>query len=151
MKMERFRHRLAAVMIGCTAILFLGSGCSAEKFPRYRVSGKATWAGQPIPAGMVYFEPDFSQGNKGPAGRATIKDGVYDTAAAGKGVVCGPHRVRVDGFDPARSKSDDGIVQTTPLFETYETTLVLPAAPSEVDFDVPASAKTPASSGLRGR
>ena len=149
--MERFGRQLSAVMIGCTAILCLGSGCSAEKFPRYRISGKATWAGQPIPAGLIYFEPDFSQGNKGPAGRATIKDGVYDTAAAGKGVVRGPHRVRVDGFDPARSKSDDGIVQTTPLFETYETTLDLPAAPSEFNVDVPVSAKTPASSRLRGR
>jgi hypothetical protein len=149
--MERLRHRLAALAIGCTIILCLGSGCSAEKFPRYRVSGKATWAGQPIPAGMIYFEPDFSQGNQGPAGRATIKDGVYDTAISGKGVVRGLHWIRIDGFDPARSKSDDGIVQTTPLFETYETTLDLPAAPSEHDFDVPASAKVPASGRPRGR
>ncbi len=143
------RGSLASCVLVLVAVL--GSGCSAEKFPRYRVSGKATWAGQPIPAGMIYFEPDFSQGNKGPAGVATIKEGAYDTAIAGKGVVRGPHRVRIDGFDPARSKSDDGIVQTAPLFETYETTLDLPAAPSEHDFDVPASAKVPTSSRPRGR
>ena len=147
--MGQFRREILA---SCVLVLaaVLGSGCNAEKFPRYRVSGKATWAGKPIPAGMIYFEPDFSQGNQGPAGVATIKEGAYDTAVSGKGVVRGPHRVRIDGFDPARSKSDDGIVQTMPLFETYETTLDLPAAPSEHDFDVPATVKGPASRGLRG-
>ena len=73
---------LLPVLLACLTI-----GCGNEK--TYRVSGKVTFKGQPVPEGRIFFMPDPSKGNKGPSGSAEIKNGRYDTDAGGRGVVGG--------------------------------------------------------------
>ena len=60
----------------CLGILLLaaslaGMGCGGE--PVVQVSGEITFNGKPVPAGRLWFNPDFSQGNDGPAGSAEIR------------------------------------------------------------------------------
>jgi len=137
LKTTRTRTSLVALT---TAIVCAGlAGCGGSKGPdRHRVWGKVTFHGQPVPVGSIKFDPDGSQGNQGPQGFATIKDGHYDTAGAGAGVVGGPHVVRISGFDGIAS-SDDA-PQGAPLFPAYQTTVDLPKEPAEKDFEIPGPA-----------
>jgi hypothetical protein len=114
----------------------LAAGCGPGGGPRrYRVRGTVTYQGDPIPAGMVVFEPDTSQGNSGPQGFAPLVDGRYDTAAGGRGAVGGPHLVRITGFDGV--PLDDDAPSGQPLFNVYETTVDLPEESMTLDFDLP--------------
>lgn len=112
---------VAAVLAGCT-----------ESGPhRFRVSGEAKFAGQPIPYGDVLFTPDGAKQNSGPQGIANIRDGKYDTAAAGgQGVSGGPTVVRVTGLSGPGGK----------LLCEYEYTVDLPRADTTHAVEVPASA-----------
>ena len=57
----------------------------------YQVSGRVTYDGQPLPAGVIYFDPDVTRNHDGPQGYAVIKNGTYNTSArGGRGVVGGP-------------------------------------------------------------
>jgi len=132
-----FRGRLGAIRHAVPALICcLALGCG-EKI--YRVSGKATFAGKPIPVGKIYFTPDAAKGNSGPSGYATIKDGQYDTATGGgQGILGGPMVVRIEGADGV--KIDEERPNGKPLFAHYETQLEMPKSTTTKDFDVPASA-----------
>ena len=83
-----------ALLTGAT----LGCG-GGDEGKRYRLSGEAEFDGKPIPYGDVLFTPDGAKQNKGPQGIAQIRDGKYDTGAAGgKGIAGGPTVIRVTGF-----------------------------------------------------
>ena len=145
-----------ALLAGVLPVLCccLAVGCGGEK--TYRVSGKVTFKGKPLPAGRIIFVPDGAKGNKGSEGYADIKDGAYDTAApGGKGAVGGPMNVRIEGWDPAKKieKPDKSALSSIPpLFPPYETTADLPKGESTKDFDVPADAvKGPQKKGLGGK
>jgi hypothetical protein len=124
------RGRLALVVgtlpaLACCLIL----GCTGGP-KRYRVSGKVTFAGKPVPAGTIYFTPDGARNNRGPAGYAQIKDGQYDTSASGgQGATAGPVVVKIEGSDG-----------TNQLFRTQELPADLPQENTSKDFDVPAEA-----------
>lgn len=119
----------AAVLVGC-------GGGGGDGPPRFRVSGKVTFDGKPVPAGMVYFTPNTEKGNRGPAGSAPIRNGYYDTNS-GKGTVGGPHFISVDGFD---GNSTVDRPHGNPLFAPYSIEVDLPKADSTRDLEVPASA-----------
>jgi len=136
-----------AILSGVLPVLvcLLVPGCGGDK--TYRVSGKVTFKGQPIPAGKIYFTPDSSKGNSGPTGYADIKNGEYDTSSSdGKGVVGGPTIIAIEGIDPNEKpdkidKSDkSGEVLVKSLFPRYETSADLPKSSSTKDIDVPAEA-----------
>ena len=111
-------------------------GCGATDGPtRYKVTGQISYDGSPIPAGKIVFEPDDDRGNQGPAGYATIEDGTYATDT-GKGVVGGPHDVRISGMDGVSIGESH---QGTPLFSEFRTTVDLPKESTTHDFDVPGS------------
>jgi hypothetical protein len=112
-------------------------GCSAGKSKSYGVSGTATFNGNPIPVGRVYFDPDPTKNGTGPQGFADIKDGRYDTAQKGKGIVGGSYIVRVEGFDGQGSERSP---LGKPLFVTYTQSVELPAQNEQMDIQVPASA-----------
>jgi hypothetical protein len=59
------------------------------------VSGTVTYEGKPVPAGTVFLDPVAAKGQ----GLATVKDGAFDTAQAGRGITAGKFVVRVQGFD----------------------------------------------------
>jgi len=119
-------------MVCCLAV-----GCGGGK--SYHVSGKASFAGKPIPVGKIYFTPDAAKGNSGATGYADIKDGKYDTSAAGgMGIIGGPMIVRIEGSDGV--KIDEERPGGKPLFPEYQKAEDFPKAATTKDFDVPASA-----------
>ena len=71
-------------------ILAAVAGCGRPTGPpTFTVTGRVTFAGQPVPFGRVVFEPDASRGNTGPASVADIAAGRYRTRP-GRGFVGGP-------------------------------------------------------------
>jgi hypothetical protein len=93
-----------------------------------------TFDGKPVPAGQIVFEPDAGSDNSGAQGFAEIRDGKYDTRG-GTGVIGGPHRVRIAGFDRFSEDEND---PPKPLFPEYVITEDLPKETTTKDFDVPA-------------
>ena len=90
--------------------------------------------GKPIPAGNVFFDPDPTKGGTGTQGFANIHNGKYTTAVNGRGVRGGAYNVRILGYD---GKSANEAPLGQPLFNEYEEKRDLPAADSEVNFDIP--------------
>jgi hypothetical protein len=123
--------------ISCQALLVFGSlvcaGCGGPV--RYHVSGQVTYDGQPLPAGVLYLDPDVTRRNDGPQGYAIIKDGSYSTSAAGgRGVVGGAYVARIEGFD---GRPGQELPLGKPLFTDFRQSLDLPAADVRQDFSVP--------------
>jgi hypothetical protein len=101
----------------------------------YHVSGRVTYDGQPLPAGVIYFDPDVTRNHDGPQGYAVIKNGTYNTSArGGKGVVGGAYVARIEGFDGRPGRE---LPLGTPLFTDFQKRRELPWASSEQDFTVP--------------
>lgn len=118
----------AAVFLMCATALVLGCGGNDSEPKRYRVSGKATYDGQPIPFGEVLITPDGAKKNSGPQALAPIRNGQYDTSAAGgKGYGGGSAIVRVAGFDKEGGK----------VICEREFPVELPASDATKDLDVP--------------
>jgi hypothetical protein len=126
----------------CASLLFvctLITGCGGDK--SYRVSGRVTFKGEPIPAGKIYFVPDGARGNTGPTGYADISNGSYDTDSGGRGTAGGPVIVVIEGIDPdSKGSKEDPEVVARSLFPQYEVQDDLPKSDSTKDFDVPAEA-----------
>ena len=113
-------------------------GCGGDDGPpRADVSGTVTFKGQPVPVGKIFFEPDTAKGNSGPQAFADIKDGKYSTAESGKGVVGGPHLVRISGWD---GKAQGDMTMGNSIFVDYRTVVDLPKEAAVLDFLVPESA-----------
>ncbi len=121
------------------AIVLAGCGSQIDGPPRYRVSGEVTYDGQPVPRGFITFEPDSEKGNSGPGGGAEIKDGRYRTDAD-MGVIGGPHRVRIIGYDgvPTTVEGEE-LADGQPLFPPYETQVDFPKEDTTHDFTIPKS------------
>jgi hypothetical protein len=120
------------VFFGCTLL----GGCSSRD-KGFAVSGTVTFDGRPVPAGRIYFDPDPKTNPNSPQGFADIQDGHYDTAQSGRGTPGGMFTVRIEGFD-GRSTAQFSFGQ--PLFNTHQERVELPAATTQKDFHVPASA-----------
>lgn len=120
---------LAAALTGCAA---------GDRV--YDVSGTATFDGRPIPAGIIYFDPDPTKGGAGPQGFAVVKDGKYDTAVEGKGVRGGAYIVRITGYD---GKVANEAPMGQALFAEYEFKKELPREKSELPIEVPVNPITP--------
>lgn len=116
-----------------SVVCMLAAGCGPGGPQRYDISGKVTYGGRPVPAGSVSFMPDTSKGNSGPGHNASIKEGQY-RSAPGKGVVGGPHKIRIYGFD---GKPVPQLPLGRPLFPPYTTEVDLPTDKSTYDFDIP--------------
>ena len=122
--------RYKAAMLGLLA-LGIVLGCKDTEQKRNRVSGKVTFNGQPIPYGDVLITPDDSKKNSGAQGIATIRDGQYDTSAAGgKGYGGGPAVIRVTGLTGEGGQW---------LCE-HEFQVDLPLGDATYDIDLPAKA-----------
>jgi len=110
--------------------LFL-TGCE-KSIGRQPVSGSVTHNGRPVVYGTISFAPDVSKGVTGPQGYAEIRNGRYQTDAD-KGPVSGAHVVRITGW---MSSPEEGILGAA-VFSEYTTQVEIPAAGSQLDFDVP--------------
>lgn len=127
-------------------MLWIGTfvtGCGQSGVQPVDVSGKVTFGGEPVKFGLLEFVPDSAKGHQGPAGSAEIVDGQFTTRGAGRGVIPGPHLVRVTGYEkkPASSQGDETIITKAdiPLFLMF--TIPVEKVGAKCDLDVPASAK----------
>ena len=111
------------------------AGCAKPEERLFDVSGTVTCNGKPVPMGLVFFDPDGTQGNSGRQGFANIHDGKFTTAVKGRGVHGGAYVVRVLGFD---GKTGDDHPMGNPLFDEFQQKKDLPRADAELNFDVPA-------------
>ena len=144
--MPRRTSRAARLILLLPVVLcVLCAGCDGAK--TYRVSGKVTFQGKPVPAGKIYFIPDGSKGNTGPTGWADIKNGEYDTSATGgSNASPGPVIIAIEGLDPSappdkkdkKDVSEDVTVKV--LFPRYETPYEVPKEKSTKDIEVPGDA-----------
>jgi len=135
----------AGLLLAAFVSLIACSGCpSPQDGPdRFLLTGKATYAGKPIPHGSMMLEPDESKGNRGPVGVADIREGHYQIRDR-KGHVGGPHVVTILGHTGVRTANPD---EDTSLFPPFQILVDLPAKNSQYDFDVPA--ETPGASSSR--
>jgi len=140
--------RFLGLSFAASLVAFLAGCGSAEEGPDlYNISGKVTYDGEPIKTGRITFMPDATKGNKGPAGYAAIRDGVYDTAEdGGKGAVAGAIAVLItadaDSGADLEGMTDDEVALTDipeALFGDYRTTAEVDGSKGEIelDFDVP--------------
>ena len=130
-----FALALGVSLLGC------GGGSDADLLD---LSGNVTFDGKPLPHGHITFTPDSSKKHTGPQGYAVIENGTFDTSAAGKGVVPGPHLVYITGFeqkpaDGADENSPEVLNAPPPLFLDFKLEQEL-SSPTQ-DFAVPATAK----------
>jgi hypothetical protein len=114
-------------------LVALAAGCGSGQ-RLYDVSGMATYDGKPIPAGIIYFDPDPTKGGAGAQGFANINDGKYTTAVNGGGIGGGPYIIRITGYD---GKTANEAPLGRPLFDEYVVKKDLPAANSELSFEIP--------------
>lgn len=123
--------------------MMLGGCGTRDTTPRYEVSGAVTYAGQPIPTGTILFLPDGTKNNHGPSGFAKIQEGKYNTTLNGKGMVGGPHLVRITGFD---GRPREELPNGKRHFPDYTTTTEFPKETTTCDVNIPAE---PAQQRLR--
>lgn len=126
------------------AVIAALAGCGPSGPERFQLAGKVTFAGKPVPSGLIRFEPDASRGNHGPVGYAAIKDGRYTTDTRGcKGALEGPLVVYMTG-GPA---PDPKVEIPTMWFCDYATSITLEpsGSPATFDFDVPTTASAQSS------
>lgn len=120
-----------------SAVLLVLAGCSGEPH-LYNVKGAVTYGDDPVPAGIIYFDPVAGK-NSGPQGFAEIKDGFFDTAQkGGRGVTGGPYIARIYGAD-GKPKNEQPLGTT--LFEEYSIEVDLPKSHSEQKLEVPKQKK----------
>lgn len=139
------RRHVATGVVVCMSLVATGlAGCGGPRGPqRYRLSGRVTFDGKPLPQGQISFDPvdSFQFGDKRIGGGfAPIRDGVYSTDVYGRGHLGGPHRIVITG--QAAEPVNDGSSEPhyPPLFDPYETTVDLPARTSTKEFTVPSPA-----------
>ncbi len=130
--MKRF-HSLG--LRGAMALMVLGIlGCGPKSgVERHDLSGTVTFKGNPVPVGMVSFEP-IEKGVGG--GFAPIRNGEFDTADGGRGALSGTTAVRITGFDGIKDPSNPDAPPKA-LFPAYETTIDLDDDQDEIEFALP--------------
>ena len=119
-------------MRGLTLLALVACGCgSGDRL--FEVTGTVQFQGQPLPAGQIFFDPDYLKSNDGPPGFAFVRDGKFDTRGTGRGVVGGPYKVRIEGFD---GKPGNELPLGRPICK-HEEARVLPRENSAQHFTVP--------------
>jgi hypothetical protein len=127
-----------AIFMATILSLPLCAGCGEDGPQRTAIWGKVTWKEQPVPRGVIYFNPNVNKGNTGPQGYALIRDGAFDTRQSpGKGCVAGPHSVQIQGFDGQNIR--DGHPYGNQLFASYETSIDVSAEAKEINLTIPDS------------
>src|SRR5262245_32799719 len=125
------RPTLRACAAGLLAFL-LGCGPSGPKL--HEISGQVTYAGRPVKAGIIRFEPAGETMDPRTAPETFIRDGRYELPRE-KGVAGGSYKVYINAFDGIPGpESPHG----TPLFRsTYAVKVDLPTEPTTKNIDIP--------------
>ncbi len=100
-----FRPLVVGVSFLAVSIL---AGCGPRpRVVRYALEGLVTIAGEPVPVGSIRIEPDTSRGGYGPGAIADITNGRFKVPKH-RGVVSGPHLVRIVAFEAPASPVTPG-------------------------------------------
>jgi hypothetical protein len=123
------------------AVMLALAGCGDGGPKRYHYAGKITYKGQPVPAGIIWFDPDLAAGTDGPQGFAEIKEGRFDTSQpGGLGAVGGKIILRVYGHDGIPAPE---LAMGKPIFSGVMISQDLPLADTQnLDIDVSAAEKS---------
>jgi hypothetical protein len=122
--------------IALAAGLLCLAGCGEQKLQD--VTGTVTYDGKPLPAGVVWFDPDPAHPDKPPQGFAYVKDGAFTTAEKGRGIRPGAYLVRVEGFD---GKPGNELPLGKPLFTDFQEKRDMPAGGGPLTIAVPKKGK----------
>lgn len=109
--------------------LVLAVGCGPAEPKLYRVHGTVTYGGQPVPKGLIFFDPTTD----GPQAFAEIEGGAFDTAKKGKGARPGAYNLRINAFDGKPSNDAPFGQALCPEFTDKKT---LPDADSELAIEL---------------
>lgn len=108
---------LAIALSFSAAVIVVGCGDDSGLGRRYKVTGKVTYNGAPVPHGTVNFIPVKPPPPEGRAAAGEIKDGVYSLSTAGgnDGALPGDYNVAIVAMDidmasAASSKQEGGKV-----------------------------------------
>lgn len=128
------------IKIALTALFLVSSGCSggSDGPTRFPISGAATFDGKPIMDGEIFFQPDESAGNSGPATIAGIRDSKYSVPLE-QGIVGGPYIVKITAFEVPKGATGPLAFRGGPLFPDYSTKVDFPKKKTTHDFIVPAT------------
>lgn len=119
------------------AALLCLAGCSSDTL--HDVTGTVTYDGKPLPAGVVWFDPDAKHPGNPPQGFAYVKDGKFNSAEQGRGIKPGSYLIRVEGFD---GKPGNELPMGKPLFTNFEEKRDLPKGPVTLELTVPKGGKS---------
>ena len=132
--------RLCRWLGGCAMVAVATLGCGKGDGVAFApVQGRVTLDGQPLEAGEIRFQPDASQGNKGPLSAAMLgAGGSFKLRGPGArvGAVPGPHRVYF--VSPFKDEAPE-----PPLFIDGKYVQADPAAGAPVPPLSPSSWKVP--------
>jgi len=132
---RRDRDLASRAWLSAIVAALVVAGCGRGGVERFDVSGKVTFNGAPVPAGLVIFDPALDEKQDGVEGFAEIHDGRYGTRGQKKGISGGRYRVRIRGFSVPEKEG----AAPRKLFDEYQVTVDFPRDSTEHDFEVPAS------------
>jgi len=97
---KKFRVVGMALGVAATAVI-LGCGDDSGLPTRYKVSGKVTYKGQPVPKGTVVFEPTNPPMPQGRVANGSIENGSYTltTSTPNDGALPGDYKVIIMSSD----------------------------------------------------
>ncbi len=131
------QNQFAILLTGLVCLLSQSCGGGGSSKKLFDVSGSVTFAGKPVPYGSVLFVADADEGNSGPQGVATIENGKFNTAEAGRGVVGGAYTVIIKGRSQQSTDDEDEGHADPPLFMDYQTAVEFPLENTVQEFEVP--------------
>ncbi len=130
------------------AIGSLGIASCGRGIAEIEVSGTATYQGQPIPSGVIYFEPTVAAGKTAPTGFAIIREGRFRTES-GRCPGPGSYVARVTGGDgrstglvaslDPESPPEQAMQLGTAWFRDREIPVDLPNKDIVIELEVPSA------------
>jgi len=131
------RHRSAA-LVGVLVVMALAAIAAVFRSDhdggpeQYRIAGKVTLDGAPVPAGTIYFEPDPAKGNTGRQVFTDIKNGQYVTQA-GRGCIPGAVLAIINAWD---GEAVGDYLLGSPLHEPVTIPFEMPSEDTTRDFEL---------------
>jgi hypothetical protein len=115
--LKKWRPLAIALSVSATVIVLGCGGDDSGLGRRYKVTGKVTYNGAPVPHGTINFLPTNPPAPEGRAATGDIKDGYYSLATTGNndGALPGEYEVAIVALDvdlaaAASSKETGGMI-----------------------------------------
>jgi len=119
------------------AVWLIMVGCGPSPAARHELQGNASFAGRPIPAGLLVLTPDLAAGGGGPQGAAVITQGRFSTRHSGRGVRGGRYTITLHGFDGTPYDGmEERVALGRPLFAPVSARVTLPDRPATLALTV---------------